>query len=132
MGKLIGNLDLRYHNAEDWELLADYSYRADNGDLLLCRKGNHSDLASIPKGLIRAIIPKLGRHTRGAIFHDGIYNGWIEIHDENGVPLVYNRLEADEVYREINQLTKEKKIIVSLIHLVLRWFGGISWDKIRG
>ena len=127
MGEFTGNLDLRFHSDTDWELLASYAYKRDNGHVVSVDRGNHTDLASIPK-FLRSWIRKLGKHTRASVFHDGGYRGFAKVYDEHGEEVHYNRENWDDLMLEIMVLTKEIIWKRKMIHLFIRMFGTWSYQ----
>lgn len=113
---IIGTLDLRHVDGEDWKLLMPLSVQWKNRAFDV-RQGFETDLASIPR-VVRGLVPRGRNETRAAVVHDWLYRG-----HENG----WKREEADELFLEAMAEDGVGWLRRRVIHRAVRMFGLWSW-----
>lgn len=89
--------------------------------------GFETDFASIPR-ILRLIIPKLGRHNKAAVIHDYIYQ-FHRVYIEPYVLLGFDRLMADQCFRDGMRDRGVSRWERELMFLAVRSFGWLAWVK---
>ena len=119
---------LNFYGEKDWELYTAFSYTRNNGDWITCPCGMRTDLASIGKlpAIIKGWLGKIGRHTKAAIIHDGLYRDKAKVY-RDGKPIKYDRYQSDETMREAMIDTKEKPLKREAIYWGMRIGGKSAW-----
>lgn len=117
---VLGSLDLRHVEGENWELLAplnvtwgDYEFQVKEGFL--------TDLASIPR-VVRWLVPKGRNESKAAVVHD-----WLYRHDFCRM----SRAEADALFLAIMEECGVGGIRRQVIYRAVRIAGGFSWGGIE-
>ena len=122
MGRFIGELDLRFHGADHWELLAPFGYETDDGVVITAPKGMITDLASVPD-VARSLVSECGVITKAAVIHDYLY---VE-KQAGGQPI--SREYADDVMLEAMTDDGVDFHIRNLVHAAVRLGGGEYWNS---
>lgn len=122
------HVDLRYFSQYNMRLLDSFTYGRNNGDVISCARGFATDLASVPLGLSRAIIPKLGKHTKAAIIHDGLYRAVAIVYNKEGEQIEYTRRESDKAFREAMKDEGEGFVQRWIIYAAVRVGGRKAWQ----
>lgn len=123
--RFIGEFLVRYINGDEWELVYDFGYITDAGEICTARAGFRFDFASVP-GILGWLYPKVGdgqAYGIGALFHD-----WLYCHRKiGGRPI--KRMEADDLFYEINRYVGVSWWTASRMYRAVRMFGWIPWGR---
>lgn len=73
MGRFLNELAAKVHSVpfgeQPLEVLVDFSYQCNSGEIITAKAGFRSDAATVPRFLWR-VIPPMGRYTWAAVIHD--------------------------------------------------------------
>lgn len=120
-----GELQVNYVDGDQWKLAEDLSYKTEAEEICTARKGFIFDFASIPWWL-EWLYPKTGDGSPygiGSLFHD-----WLYCHRKiGGRPI--QRIEADNLFYEINRYVKVSWWKSSRMYRAVRTFGWIPWGQ---
>ena len=110
-------LILEDNNDGTFTLVNSFRYHLgalDNDIIITVPAGFKTDLASIP-AICSVIVPKLGKHNKGAVVHDYLYQMVREGK--------FDRTISDAVFYEIMKISGVRFTQRFLIYIILRSFG---------
>lgn len=115
MARFLSELVLKELPNKEWELVEPLVYQSDIVGIIIVEKGEHTDLASIPKFLpiTKAILNGKGR--KAAVVHDHLYREGIG-----------DRATADAVFKEALFAT-ESWVVAWFMWAGVRLGGAFAW-----
>ena len=121
MAFFLSELVLTPWQGTKWKLVAPLSYIRSEGNITV-PDGFTTDLASIPR-IIRPLIPIHGKHTRGAVLHDYLYEIQ-KINDE-----WITRKQADDIFYDAMLELGVNRFKARIMWSAVRSFGWIHFNK---
>ena len=112
------DLIFEYIDGHTWKLYVDFTWKFEDGTILLVPEGFVSDKHSAPR-LFWSLVPPT-EYAEAAIVHDWLYS-------KNETK--WSRKESDEMYLEMLRVLGAGFVRRYTMYYAVRLFGGRAWKK---
>ena len=129
MGTKLTPLDLRQLDDGLWEVLADFKYRFNSGELVVVPDGFITDCQSIPRLAWSIVGHPVDDYAEAGVVHDWLYQYPDDCLLEGAK--VRSRARVDQMFLEVNideGCTWRQRTVK---HWVVRAFGWVPWRRYR-
>ena len=125
------NPAIKFEGNNEWSVVEDNSYSANDGYTITVKKGFRTDLASIPR-FCWVLIASYELSVVAPVFHDLIYRsggGVVRAPDGRVEPgaKVFTRREADDLFLELMTRAKVSYWKRNVAYLAVEYFGASAW-----